>query len=589
MSREVQHDGIDALIVRFPFDRQLVDLIKTLPNRRWNQAERFWRVPEDDVVRLVELLQPARFRFDSTTLELYRRFGGATLLLDMDPPPYGSDQLESAAGSRAAPGDYTVSALNEQIQQALEAAFPTSVWLVGEISSYNRSAHKQHVTFKLVELDARGQSVSCIDATLFADDRRVIEGQLEAAGWPFRLEDEVQVRVRVRVRLHVPWGCYRAVVEDLDLNYTLGETARRREEIVRRLTERGLVGRNTSLSFPRLPLRVGLVTSLGSDAYNDVVRTLRESGFAFDISVHGARVQGRATEPSVLNALDWFAARAASFDVVLICRGGGSRTDLVWFDSEELGQAVACFPLPVIIGIGHEQDHSVLDAVGWRCKTPTAAAELLVQTVRSSLERLEQLTVSVLSGASRKIALDRRRGMEQGRRLTLGTRALLRRESAELGERRRRAARGARAMLVSAREWLSRRARDIPRGSWVHLGRQRTFLENARRSIAQGARRDLGAARHRLDQLARVLGPRAARVLSQAAERTESKRRRLELADPRRVLERGYCILRLADGPLLVRPAQAPPGTALRAQLRGGELGLLSTGSAPGPEDGRQG
>src|SRR5262249_3678400 len=152
----------------------------------------------------------------------------------------------------------------------------------------------------------------------------------------------------------------------------------------RRLTERGLVGRNTSLPFPDLPLRVGLVTSLGSDAFNDVLRTLQESGFAFDVTAHGARVQGRLTEPSVLNALDWVRKRAESFDVVLICRGGGSRTDLSWFDSEQLGAAVATFPVPVVVGIGHEQDLSVLDFVGFRRKTPTAAAAYLVERVQAA-------------------------------------------------------------------------------------------------------------------------------------------------------------------------------------------------------------
>jgi len=193
------------------------------------------------------------------------------------------------------------------------------------------------------------------------------------------------------------------VVEELDVHYTLGEAARRREEIVRRLTEQGLLGLNTSLPLAALPLRVGLVTSLGSDAYNDVLRTLEESGFAFRVLAHGARVQGHATEPSVLNALDTLRRHADALDVVLICRGGGSRTDLAWFDSETLGRAVAEFPLPVIVGIGHEQDRSVLDEVGRRCKTPTAAAALLVETVRAGLDAIETAASGLLDLAARRV------------------------------------------------------------------------------------------------------------------------------------------------------------------------------------------
>src|SRR5690606_32177216 len=142
-----------------------------------------------------------------------------------------------------------------------------------------------------------------------------------------------------RVELYVPWGSYRFLIEELDVGYTLGEAARRREEIRRRLAEEGLLDRNRALPFPALPLRVGLVTSRGSDAYNDVLSTFKESGFAFRVVADGVRVQGRQTEPSVLNALDWFRAHAAELDVLLICRGGGSRTDLAWFDSEPIARA----------------------------------------------------------------------------------------------------------------------------------------------------------------------------------------------------------------------------------------------------------
>jgi len=316
MSREVRHDGAGALQVRFPFDRALVDLIKTLTHRRWNAAERFWWVPDIDVVELVDLLEPQRFRFDAATRALYHEFGGKLPLED----------AEAAPAPPADTDDYTVSRLNEQVKRVIEAAFPQAVWLVGEISGFNRSAHKRHVSFQLAEKADDGKTVSKLDATLFGDTRHAIERTLAQAGEPFRIEDEVTVRIRVRVELYVPWGSYRVVVEDLDVNYTLGEAARRREEVIRRLTEAGLIGVNSALPMPALPLRVGLVTSIGSDAYNDVLRTLQESGYAFRVVAHGARVQGHATEPSVLNALDAFRARADELDVVLICRGGGSRT-----------------------------------------------------------------------------------------------------------------------------------------------------------------------------------------------------------------------------------------------------------------------
>ena len=305
----------------------------------------------------------------------------------------------SAEPAAATASHWTVGRLNREVKAVLAAAFPQAIWLVGEISGFNRSRHKKHVGFTLIEREATGEQAYQVQAILFDGARREIERKLAAAGNPFTLEDEIEVRVRVRVDLYDAWGAYRVEIEELDLAFTLGEAARRREEIVQKLGAEGLLEKNARLPFPDLPLRVGLITSLGSDAYHDVMRTLGESGFAFQVTAHGARVQGRATEASVLNALDWFRARQAYFDAVLICRGGGSRTDLAWFDSEALGRAVAAFPIPIVSGIGHEQDVSVLDHVARRAKTPTAAAGFLVDAVRTSWSRIEELKASIFDVA----------------------------------------------------------------------------------------------------------------------------------------------------------------------------------------------
>ncbi len=374
-----------------------------------------------------------------------------------------------------------------------------------------------------------------MQAILFDGARREIERKLAAAGNPFALEDEVEVRVRVRVDLYDAWGAYRVQIEELDLAFTLGEAARRREEIVRKLAADGLLERNARLPFPELPLRVGLITSLNSDAYHDVLRTLGESGFAFKVTAHGARVQGRATETSVLNALDWFRARQAYFDAILICRGGGSRTDLAWFDTEALGRAVAAFPIPVVAGIGHEQDVSVLDHVARRAKTPTAAAAFLVDAVRSSWNRFEDLESSIFEAA----------------------RALLTAEKRDRGDAARRLARAATRRIETSR----------------------ALLQASARQLGQGARRDLVDAMRRATEAAHGLAPRVTRALALADERAALRARRLHLLDPRRVVERGYAILRGADGRVVVAPSQAPPGVRVTAELRTGRLRLVSEGA----------
>jgi exodeoxyribonuclease VII large subunit len=542
MSRRVTHDGAGRIEVRFPFDRGLVELVKTLPSRRWNPAEKFWSVPELAVVQLVDLLIGKGFSFDKETRTLYSQMGGTSTLdtpRTSAPGPqlpglFDEPENTSVSPTTSEPDDYTVSRLNEKVKAVIEQTFPTAIWLVGEVSGFNKSAHRKHVTFELAEREPGGATISKIPATLFQGTRKEIEKALKAAGDPFQLEDEISVRMRIRVELYVPWGQYRAVVEELDVNYTLGEAARRREEIIRKLVEAGLVGINSELPMAPLPLRVALITSLKSDAYNDVLRTLQESGFAFEVTAHGARVQGHSTQPSVLNALDWIRERADNFDVVLICRGGGSRTDLVWFDSEKLGKTVALFPIPIVIGIGHEQDQSVLDAVGRSCKTPTAAAALIVEAVQQSLERIETVRSELLDLASQQIREEQRRGYERAERLVRSARTLLQSATESLKHRRHRAVQGVKALLTAARMTVVRWISLIPRNATVHVQRER--------------------------------------------ERSESRDRRLRLLNPRRVLERGYAILRQQDGKVLTAAAMAPAGSLVSAELKSGKLKLRSEG-----------
>jgi exodeoxyribonuclease VII large subunit len=524
LSREVLHDGAGSFRIRFPFDRRLVELVKSLPRRRWQAEDKVWSVPDDDVVMLVDLLQPEGFEFDEEARSRYAARGGVRALRNADAPA-------------ASPGsDWTVSRLNREVKAALAAAFPHSIWLVGEISGFNRARHKKHVGFTLIEREATGEQAFQVAAILFDGVRQEIERKLKAAGDPFALEDEVLVRIRVRVDLYDAWGAYRVQIEELDLSFTLGEAARRREEIVRKLHAEGLLERNSTLPFPALPLRIGLITSLNSDAYHDVLRTLGESGFAFRVTAHGARVQGRATESSVLNALDWFRPRQEHFDAILICRGGGSRTDLAWFDSEALGRAVALFPIPIVSGIGHEQDVSVIDHVARRAKTPTAAAAFLVDTVRAALHAVEDLGRSILDEARSLIDTESRNRKDAAHRLLRAT------------TRRIETARAA--------------------------------LAAAARQLGQGARRDLEGELRRVKNAARGLSPRVARAISLENERVGARARRLYLLDPRRVVERGYAILRLAEGGVVVDAAAAPRGRRVTAELKTGRLALVSEGAS---------
>jgi len=582
--RRIDHDGAGSLEIRFPYRPDLVERVKALAGRRWQPERKIWRVPDDQVVEVVDAFVPEGFACDDATCVLYRERGG-TRALSGAPPAAAAAPLPGLFDDPALdppnPDDWTVATLNRRVSEVLATAFPQAIWLVGEISGFAKNRHRRVVGFQLIERSADGAEVASVHAVLFEDSRRAIQTALAAAGNPFALDDEITVRVRGRVELYPAWGQYRVRIEDLDVAYTLGEAARRRDEIVRRLTQEGLADRNPSLPLPDVPLAVGLITSLGSDAYNDVLRTLSESGFAFRVHVHGARVQGRHTEASVLNALDWFRERAADFDVVLICRGGGSRTDLAWFDSEALGRAVASFPLPVIVGIGHEQDFSVLDFVARRAKTPTAAAAVLVDAARDALDRVERTGADVVSGAATTIRDEQRRARERERSLSRAGRFLLQRERDGLGHRRARIVLAARTALAAGRRELTAALREIPRAATTLIAARGATLETEVRQMIQGARRDTAEAARRITVAAAALAPRAGRVVERAAERLDARARRLDLVDPRRVIERGYAVLRADDGRVVRRVAEAPAGSRVVAELSDGRIALRSEGHHP--------
>jgi len=556
--RRVTADGRGLLRIEFGYDPRLVALVKGLPGRLWNNGEKFWSVPQEHVVPMVELLRPHGFSFDEETLRLYEAGHGTS-------------------------GDHlTVSQLNLQVRQAVLQAFPSPLWLVGEVSGFNRNAGKKWVGFQLVERTPRGEVLAQVEAVLSPEDRQRLELKLMREGSPFRLEDEVQARVLVTVDVRTDWGRYQVTVRDIDVAYTLGEVARRREQIVRKLTADGVIDRNRSLPFPDLPRRIGLVTSLGSDAQHDVLRTLRESGFSFQVVVHGARVQGPSTEASVLNALDWFRDRAAEFDAVLICRGGGSRTDLAWFDSEALGRAVALFPLPVVVGIGHEADRCVLDEVGWRQKTPTAAAQFVVERVQKALERVETAATGILSQAAARLTKEDTAHRERARRLVRATEGVLGGEKRELVHRARRLRQGVRTRLQAAQADAVRAGLALRRSVDALLGRTAAHLDDVAERLGRGARRDLVSARRRVSQVALSLPVRTGTLVARAAERLEGQAKRLHALDPRRVVERGYAIVRLAEGAVVTDASQAPPQARLRVQLKRGVLRARSEGEERG-------
>jgi len=293
----------------------------------------------------------------------------------------------------------SVAELNTAIGAVLTRAFPEEVWVRGEIANLSRPP-SGHVYFDLV-----GDGCA-LAVTLWAADRQVVNAVLRRAGGAVRMTEGTDVRIRVRVSWYAERGRVSLRMLSIDTAYTLGRLAEARELLLRTLQSEGLLRRQANLRLPSVPLRVGLITSDGSAAAHDFLRTLEGSGQAWRVTVLDARVQGATAERSILHAIDAACRSTPPFDAVCLVRGGGARTDLAAFDREAVARAIALAPVVVWTGIGHEIDTTVADAVAHRSfRTPTACAMALVEEVSRWCEHLNSTWNAIARAASHHLRL----------------------------------------------------------------------------------------------------------------------------------------------------------------------------------------
>ena len=291
---------------------------------------------------------------------------------------------------------WSVAELSSHLTRLLAGAFPDDVWVSGQIRNLNRS-NNGHVYFNLAEPSPGDQQPQAqLSVTLLAPEKEQVNKQLVRAGGTVRMTDGIEVRICGRIRWYGPRGTLQLRMHAIDPAFTLGRLQEDRDRLLAELKADGSLERNGRLRLPLLPLRVGLITSRGSAAHADVLSELNSSGIGFEVLFSDARTQGLDSPESVARALKLLGAR--DLDVILLIRGGGSKTDLASFDSEMIARAIADCPVPVFSGIGHEVDRSIADEVAHSAhKTPTAAARAVVEhvlgfgrAVDSKAQRLHQ-------------------------------------------------------------------------------------------------------------------------------------------------------------------------------------------------------
>lgn len=297
--------------------------------------------------------------------------------------------------------EWSLLELNNRIKLAVRDAFPETCWVRGETCDVRVNTSSGHCYLEFVEKHpVTGQTVARARAAIWAKTFRMLKpyfesetGQLFTSG--------IKVLVKVAIDFHELYG-FSLTVVDIDPTYTLGDLIRRRLEIIRRLQAEGVYTLNKELAFPVLPQRIAVITSATAAGYEDFLHQLgaNKRGYAFYPTLFPALMQGEKTESSVIAALERIYRQADRFDLVVIIRGGGATSDLNSFDSYPLACHCAQFPLPIVTGIGHERDDTVVDLVAHtRAKTPTAVAELLIarmEEAESEISFLQQQIVRLV-------------------------------------------------------------------------------------------------------------------------------------------------------------------------------------------------
>lgn len=415
---------------------------------------------------------------------------------------------------------------NRRIGGLLHDASVQRCWVVAETSDVRQSGG--HCYLELVQKDAQtGQTLARMRGIVWASVYARLRCEFErATGQPFA--SGMNVMVEVSANFHEQYGLS-VVITGINPTYTLGDMARQRLEILNRLRSEGIIDMNKQLPWPDVAQRVAVISAAGAAGYGDFMNQLHNnpSGIKFYTCLFPAVMQGQSTVTSVIAALERINDYADLFDCVVIIRGGGSTSDLNSFDNYDLAANVAQFPLPVICGIGHDRDNTVVDSVASvRVKTPTAAAEWLLDRAQSALDHVNALTDMVVDSATQ--------------------------------------------MLSGARQQLAYFTSGIPLMADNIVVRHRARLQQIAAAIPVVAARRIDGAGKDLAFASQRVAMAARQCVANERQRVTGLEKQVELLSPDRVLRRGYS-LTLRDGHVVTFASSLRAGDSLVTRFADGE------------------
>ena len=421
----------------------------------------------------------------------------------------------------------TLYELNSLVRQTIEIGLPKSYWVEAEISELRENGG--HCYLELIEKDKRYNTpIAKASARCWRQTWGMVKPYFENTTGQ-QLRAGMKVLIEVYAQFHEAYG-FSWIISDIDPNYTLGDMARKRQEIIKRLKEEGVFDLNKQLDLPLFSQRIAVISSKSAAGYGDFANQLygNQYGYYFEAELFAATMQGEDVERSIIKALNAINDRCDDFDCVVIIRGGGATSDMSGFDALELAENVANFPLPIITGIGHDRDECILDMVSHtRVKTPTAAAALLIDNLNTAERRIDDARQRIANLTSRKMEVEKLR--------------------------------------------LSRLAERLPSLFGSVKDKQEARLNILQERLFRLAEIRLSNCENIVGQLEKKISLTAEHLLMVEKHRLELLEGRAQNLDPQLLLRRGYSIT-LVGGKALRDPSQVKQGDKIETRLEKGTI-----------------
>lgn len=429
-------------------------------------------------------------------------------------------------GTSKSPSTITLQEFNNRIKRLLADPSVMNCWVVAETTDVRIN---QHCYLQLLEKNPKtGATVAKIKAIIWGNQFRFLNARFKQVTGR-DIGNDMKIMVCLSVNYSPQYGLT-VVINDINPEFTLGDMERQRQEILNRLTQEGIIGQNKTVPVPPVLQRIAIVSAAGAAGYGDFMKQLTDNkyGVCFYPCLFQATMQGVKTVPTVLAALDKVEQNQHLFDCVVIIRGGGGTEELNSFDNYDLARRVATFPLPVIVGIGHERDITVLDYVaGIRVKTPTAAAEHIILQAANALAHIGDLSNQVVS-----IARD---------------------------------------YIARAKEQLSYYAGNLPIMAQRIIDTNTLRLQNFIQNIPLHVQRRIEGENAQLARQKDAIKNAVAQVKMKETMRLEALGDKIELLSPRKVMARGYT-LTTCEGKIMTDAAQIEAGKLVTIHFRDGKV-----------------